>query len=702
MPDVLNLVMMMAGALPAPGAKTWRKDMERAIEAGHLAAWLAGSAERLNVPVGSKLLNRKNLSRVERAEIKAAIAAQLPYLERFDRERANLTDGQIRVREQLYAKAIQATYHRARWGDWDIPWVPGDGSTECLGNCLCSVNLVDNGDGTGVYTWTLGKGASEQHCDTCPGREGDHVVKRKGYATKTLFGFPIIETNAMPDATVLFGDWTALVSVPIGAAAQKMAAFGPIAIQTERGPRDWVKHMPGAHDQRSHGRSTGRRRAVQAAYRGARAGGATVAEARAFAKQVSRFGAVEQRLKNIQVQLGGHISDAERSSLQAERSRLLKEKGGLMLELSRSKHVDAWQDAYNQMGDMGPTVTGRKKPVTKKPPVEPAKPPATSGDDTGPAPAKQKGPFADDGSWTPSPEAKAALERTLGAEERVRSQLQKYDMRISAMNDALTAKKLERDRYYKEYKDMDMQSGIPIRERLEKKAAWLRAAKDTEALKGKIDKVFEQRDETLASEGRKSFFVSKDQQKPTFGVPLGRVSDTALTRIHKGFDAAAQITTHAGAPPGHGIHVSTGTKNTRAYALEYSSSRTLVSHGPDTKVKGLIHVSPTTPQRTVIHEYGHHVEFTNPQVKQRANAWLDRRTAGETPQKLSAVTGNKGYRSDEVTTPDKFVSPYIGKRYKDQSTEVISMGLEMAWTTPVALAKSDPDMFMFIYDVTRN
>lgn len=145
----------------------------------HTAAWLAGTGERLNTTVGSALLNPRNLSRAERAEIKARVAEQLEYYKTFQQAMPGMSEQAIKARSVLYAGAVKATYFSARWGDWELPWVPGDGSSECMGNCRCSASVKDNEDGTGTYTWTLGAGAAERHCTTCPGRAGDHPVKRR-------------------------------------------------------------------------------------------------------------------------------------------------------------------------------------------------------------------------------------------------------------------------------------------------------------------------------------------------------------------------------------------------------------------------------------------------------------------------------------------------------------------------------------------
>lgn len=177
MTPALRLAALAAAALPPPDARDWRRQMERAIAQGHTAAYLAGVGERLGVKPGSALLNQRNLSRAERAEIASAVAKQLQYLDAFDP--AQMSAAQTAARAELYALAVQATYHQARWGDWELPWVPCDGSSECLSRCRCSASVKDNGDGTGTYVWVLGSGESERHCPTCPSRAGEHPVRRK-------------------------------------------------------------------------------------------------------------------------------------------------------------------------------------------------------------------------------------------------------------------------------------------------------------------------------------------------------------------------------------------------------------------------------------------------------------------------------------------------------------------------------------------
>lgn len=179
---ITALLSETIAAIP-PDARDWERRMEQAIARGHTAAWIAGAAERSFGgkvrEFASRFVGARALSTSDRRELSALVARQMDYLKGFAGAREGMSEAAIRARAQLYAGAVRASYYTARWGDWELPWSPGDGSSECLGNCHCSASVADNGDGTGIYTWTLGSGASERHCATCPGRAGDHPVKRR-------------------------------------------------------------------------------------------------------------------------------------------------------------------------------------------------------------------------------------------------------------------------------------------------------------------------------------------------------------------------------------------------------------------------------------------------------------------------------------------------------------------------------------------
>jgi hypothetical protein len=91
---------------------------------------------------------------------------------------------------------------------------------------------------------------------------------------------------------------------------------------------------------------------------------------------------------------------------------------------------------------------------------------------------------------------------------------------------------------------------------------------------------------------------------------------------------------------------------------------------------GYINVGSKAKKETFYHEAAHHMEFESPKLKQAANDWMRSKATSNNPKKLSELTGIKAYSKDEVALPDKFADPYVGKIYKDGSTEVLSMGIE--------------------------
>jgi len=96
-------------------------------------------------------------------------------------------------------------------------------------------------------------------------------------------------------------------------------------------------------------------------------------------------------------------------------------------------------------------------------------------------------------------------------------------------------------------------------------------------------------------------------------------------------------------------------------------------------------VTPDEDFGTLLHEYAHHVEWSNPEVARATWAFYQHRTAGEKLQSLRRLSGG-GYRSDEKARPDKFYSPYAGKSYGDgvdgrrpsfrTTQELFTMGLQ--------------------------
>lgn len=181
MADPLKLTTLMGqaiSAIPNPGGAMWQREMERIIARGHMAAYIAGTAERLGVRPDSDLISYKRLSRAERAELKQTIDAQLKYFQGFVKDLPQMSEAQIAARAQLYAGATRETLYRVRWGDWDIPDNLLPCNQQCKSRCLCVGSVRDNGDGTGVWVREMG-GTEAQHCTECPALVGEHPVRRR-------------------------------------------------------------------------------------------------------------------------------------------------------------------------------------------------------------------------------------------------------------------------------------------------------------------------------------------------------------------------------------------------------------------------------------------------------------------------------------------------------------------------------------------
>jgi hypothetical protein len=146
MPTLLdNLLKRTSASLTKPGS-----EMRRAIATAHSAATYAAIKERTGVMP-------KGLSRAERNDLKAAVAAQLKYYDAFAAQAGEMSEAAVAARAQMYAGAIKATYGQARYPG--LPFYPTQGS-ECLTNCRCS--WQDDGDGS--YTWVLD---AKESCPTC-------------------------------------------------------------------------------------------------------------------------------------------------------------------------------------------------------------------------------------------------------------------------------------------------------------------------------------------------------------------------------------------------------------------------------------------------------------------------------------------------------------------------------------------------------
>jgi len=96
----------------------------------------------------------------------------------------------------------------------------------------------------------------------------------------------------------------------------------------------------------------------------------------------------------------------------------------------------------------------------------------------------------------------------------------------------------------------------------------------------------------------------------------------------------------------------------------------------------------------IAHEYIHHLEHHNQELKNLSQAFFKSRTKDE---KLSIF----GSRPDIQIKRDKFIHPYMGRVYNNGGLEVLTVGVEYLLQVPFNFMKKDPEHFAFVYDALR-
>ena len=109
-----------------------------------------------------------------------------------------------------------------------------------------------------------------------------------------------------------------------------------------------------------------------------------------------------------------------------------------------------------------------------------------------------------------------------------------------------------------------------------------------------------------------------------------------------------------------------------------------------------IHIKNYDSKGVIIHETGHYMEKHSPGVHKKVMDFYDKRTKGCPLEWLGP-----GYEKHEMTRKDKFMSAYMGKDYKGEASEILSMGLEQMYWNPTKFATEDPEMFDFIFNLVR-
>ena len=115
---------------------------------------------------------------------------------------------------------------------------------------------------------------------------------------------------------------------------------------------------------------------------------------------------------------------------------------------------------------------------------------------------------------------------------------------------------------------------------------------------------------------------------------------------------------------------------------------------------GVIHLSDFD-RKTLAHEYGHAIDWMLPEINELSQAFLNNRTEGDPLIALSEIVPYGNYGPDEITRPDNFMSPYIGRHYDHSSSEVLSMGMGymMSSESMMDMYEQDPEYLGYIVAV---
>ena len=138
----------------------WQKAMRNDVKDSYINQYVLGHG------------GRGTMTQADWGRIGAMVKEQYRYLDGFAQAVADdtLTEAQIRARSQMYHDGSVSAYERAHTlalGVPSLPAYPGDGSSECLGNCRCTWDVREVEGGWDCY-WIVDPGA--EHCDTCSGR----------------------------------------------------------------------------------------------------------------------------------------------------------------------------------------------------------------------------------------------------------------------------------------------------------------------------------------------------------------------------------------------------------------------------------------------------------------------------------------------------------------------------------------------------
>lgn len=134
----------------------WERELAREIRIAHTTQFAFGRG------------GRSQITAADREEIARLVQHQLTYLREFREQIRSgaVSAAQALARTQQYGNAAIAAYeagYGASFGIPRLPAYPGDGSTECHGNCRCHWRITETST-TWEAVWMV---ESSNPCTTC-------------------------------------------------------------------------------------------------------------------------------------------------------------------------------------------------------------------------------------------------------------------------------------------------------------------------------------------------------------------------------------------------------------------------------------------------------------------------------------------------------------------------------------------------------
>lgn len=266
--------------------------------------------------------------------------------------------------------------------------------------------------------------------------------------------------------------------------------------------------------------------------------------------------------------------------------------------------------------------------------------------------------------------------------------------------------------------------GSMIRKELEKSAPKLTNKERNELLKGINESISEESELSRKLRDAESFEASKEHYKALVNVKERRKQlEAKLFNEGNPYDPDKVTAALKQVRPGYGegtftdAHFAPGSHTAAKDRIRTTADRLPkewvdsfagtpmrtknISRGFFRERSGFVEVNLSGPEydATAIHELGHYAERAR-NLTRFEKEFYDRRTAGEPLQRLSTLRPGHSYARDEVTRPDQFFDPYVGKSYAHTAYEIVSMGTEALLGRPSRYSlANDPDMADFILGI---